>query len=153
MDDACATVFPNSSGNDWSRAMNFHNDQVKPGPWIWGREFAKSPSVRYSTCWFRGGAPCEPHGSFWGGGGARARFGPHRGFNAMGCCFVPAVLPKWGLLKSHKNQKWLRGAVICKQNFSRITDSQSVSFTICLPPPKLVRSENHGQKRKDTKHV
>ena len=58
-----------SSGSDWSHAMNFRSDQVKPGPWIWWREFAKSPSVRSSTCWFRGGAPCEPHGSFWGGGG------------------------------------------------------------------------------------
>ena len=108
-----------SSGNDWSRAMNFHTDQVKPGLWIWWREFAKSPSVRYSTCWFRGGAPCEPHGSFWGGGGARARFGPHRGFNAVGCCFVLAVLPKWGFAEVTQKSKVAEGCCHLQTEFQQ----------------------------------
>ena len=143
MDDACATIFPNSclevalmfsSGSDWSRAMNFHSDQVKPGPWIWWREFAKSPSVRYSTCWFRGGAPCEPHGSFWEGGGQGPALGLIAGSMPWVVVLYQQCCQTGVLLKSHKNQKWLRGAVICKQSFSRITDSQSVSLTICLPP-------------------
>ena len=56
---------------------------------------------------------------FGGGGGARARFGPHRGFNAVGCCFVLAVLPKWGFAEVTQKSKVAEGCCHLQTEFQQ----------------------------------